>query len=236
VFVRNEGHGANASGMRVLQEALPYLGPYLQSGRISVGPKDLHLLLQSEHVALEYISPELAAQVRPKRTSCARGLRARARVHLSPPACRCAHCRVARERSVREHLLRVRPEEVPRRAVRLANARLAAHQNSRIPQTRPALTCILLCRCYLSGPLLMCGWRGHKTTQLLVNKKERARMLALFNTVLITPPPNVGKAPAAKRAGSEAPSADDQPEAAGDATPAESVAEDAMPVEDVAAA
>ena len=71
VFVRNDGHGANASGMRVLQEALPYLGPYLQSGRISVGPKDLHLLLQSEHVALEYISPELAAEVRPRCTSCA---------------------------------------------------------------------------------------------------------------------------------------------------------------------
>jgi len=84
----------------------------------------------------------------------------------------------------------------------------------------------------LSGLLLMCGWRGHKTTQLLVNKKERARMLALFNTVLITPPPNVGKASTAKRAGGEAASADDQPEAAEDAAPTESAAEDAMPVDD----
>jgi hypothetical protein len=66
---RNVGSGNNPSNFRVLQEALPYLRPYLGASRVPLGPEDLHTLLQCEHIAIAMLSPDLHARLLPLRTS-----------------------------------------------------------------------------------------------------------------------------------------------------------------------
>ena len=89
-------------------------------------------------------------------------------------------------------------------------------------------------RCYLNGAMLLCAWRGHKTAQVLVNKKERVRILSLFDRVLAdAPPAQAPRGPAPKPAASAAASAAPAPAAAPAATEATSAAAVSME-EDVA--
>ena len=65
-------------------------------------------------------------------------------------------------------------------------------------------------RCYLGAPILMCGWRGRYTTQILINKKERKRILDLFERVLVEAPLPAAKAPPGAAGSAEA-EADTEP-------------------------
>ena len=56
MFARNDGHGLNDSGFRILQEALPYLDPFLGGRRVQIEPVDLHILLQCENHPVDKLS------------------------------------------------------------------------------------------------------------------------------------------------------------------------------------
>ena len=59
----------NDSGFRILQEALPYLDPFLGGQRIHIEPVDLHILLQCENHPVDKLSAGLKAALASVRTS-----------------------------------------------------------------------------------------------------------------------------------------------------------------------